>query len=480
MLPVYFAKRRHNGHLLAAGHDPETIEIVIGKCAVNLDFMARYIGFRYDDVVGIEATHLQDVFLLPPATGATFTTAGSSQRSYWHFSNLAIQEEVSKERVEADTLMLLRTSITNAIDGVGEGAVLAMSGGLDSTTAAAIAASMGYRLPTVTAQYDVGSRLDESPAARRVASLLGLEWFGEILTAEDFLDSWLNAYNFHTTPIATSSLVGYDLLVERIASRGFKALLLGSQADRHFAGNYPHYRYHLADMYRSNGIRFRDELGSWISRHSTPDFPKTSEDFIIWVSENVDLYHPGRITVRPQIVGDDLLLASGLQRGQSAESMPAVELSTYLRAYISQHIWRFGHDSTLARLRYGWGLGIEVGDLYSGTTLFEYLWSLPNHFKVSMGQNKVLLRRIASNFLPAYVFNAVEKVGFNVPVHEWMQTELYRRAIHTAVTESACELDGIIDVKGFRARLSTDRGLASMNPMFVWQIANAALWFRGR
>ena len=70
-----------------------------------------------------------------------------------------------------------------------------------------------------------------------------------------------------------------------------------------------------------------------------------------------------------------------------------------------------------------------------------FAWSLPTRFKVRGGTGKVPLRRFLERHLPADLFER-PKVGFAVPLHDWLRGPLTRDWAEALIDESRLAQEG--------------------------------------
>lgn len=81
--------------------------------------------------------------------------------------------------------------------------------------------------------------------------------------------------------------------------------------------------------------------------------------------------------------------------------------------------------------------------------IYEYVWSLPLHFKIRDGQGKWLLRQVLARHVPSNLFER-PKQGFSMPVGAWLRGALRDWAEHF-LDEQAMTQQGLLDVQTIRA-----------------------------
>lgn len=476
-LPVYWSPLSRE-YWFSAAHDPRAIEATSGPRQLNKHFFARFIYWRYDYTVGLPETHLEEVFQLQPAHMLKVSEGEHRTVQYWTFEELALNEHQPLEHVKQVTMNLLEQSVASAFStrAVGSQPFIALSGGLDSGVLAALSQRLGLRPTALTAAYDVEHPLDESSAACRLAGDLGLSWEPVMISADAFLTAWRDAYALQAVPMATSSILGYDLLYGSALQMGASGLVLGSRSDRNFAGHHTHFRYHLADLLVGQDVTFPSELNQWIRLQSTSHFPKSPTEFMDWAIQHID-FESGGIAPRSRTL--DYTYANwavALDLDTQPSNFRYVS-SSLLRAHIAHQVWRYEHHSTLARLNWLWSRGLSISDGYASVDLFNWCWGLQGALKISGGVNKVLLREISIELLPDWHLRRVGKTGFDVPFGTWMRFPHYLSFIGDVLsTESVSWIGELVDLPKFLRDLREPDDIKDVSPMFVWQLVNSALF----
>ncbi len=85
--------------------------------------------------------------------------------------------------------------------------------------------------------------------------------------------------------------------------------------------------------------------------------------------------------------------------------------------------------------------------------IYEYVWSLPESYKIHQGQGKWLLRHVLRQHLPERLFDR-PKQGFNIPIDEWLRGPL-RDWAENLLDEKKMTEQGLIDPEPVR-KLWTD------------------------
>ena len=203
-----------------------------------------YLSLMY---IPTPATAYATIRKLPPGCTLTCSAEGLTIRQYWDIPlPTAGEEPPAAADCEAEVLDLVETAIRRQmIADVTIGALL--SGGLDSTTVAAVMAKkLQMPLRTFTVGFNHKS-YDESEEARLVAHTLGTDHLEEQVHPE-MIESIPDLLNFFDEPFADYSAIP-TFLVSKMAVRHVKVVLTGDGGDEVFAGYPTHLAYRVSRLF---------------------------------------------------------------------------------------------------------------------------------------------------------------------------------------------------------------------------------------
>jgi asparagine synthase (glutamine-hydrolysing) len=214
-----------------------------------------YVSLMY---VPTPATAFSEIRKLPPACVLTCSSEGMRIRSYW---DIPLPPQGSEEPVskgyEEELLHLIESSIRrHMIADVPLGAFL--SGGLDSTT---IAAVMAHKVQAPLRTFTVGfnrKSYDESPEAALVAQTLGTDHLSEKVDP-GMIESIPELLCFFDEPFADYSAIP-TFLVSRLAARHVKVVLTGDGGDEVFAGYQTHVAHRVSRLFTMIPRWIREKL----------------------------------------------------------------------------------------------------------------------------------------------------------------------------------------------------------------------------
>jgi asparagine synthase (glutamine-hydrolysing) len=359
-----------------------------------------------------------------------------------------------------------------------------LSGGLDSSTLAAVAARRaGRRVRTFAIGFSEAA-YDESDHARRAARHIGAEHTEETLTPARLLDVIPHLGGMLDEPMADASIIP-TFLLSQMARRHVTVAIGGDGGDELFAG-YPTYLGHqVADVYdrlpaalRHLAIRPLAELlparfGNYTWDYMARKFVEASGEppgirHHLWMR----YFAPAEIcrVLREAPPAADALygdIASCLA-GFSAMDSVATALHVNLRLYLQ--------DCILVKVdRASMATSLEVRSPFLDRDVVDFVVPLPLHLKLRRGQGKVLLKALAERYLPADIVHR-KKQGFTVPVGEWFRAPL-RPLLRDALAPARLRRQGQFDPGAVEALIAEHEAGRRNRWKELWALLVFQLWW---
>lgn len=385
-------------------------------------------------------TILADVKALLPGHAMVINNEGHNEIfQYWDIASASaglhsrLQTMAEAEAAEELRCQLDEATRLHMIADVPIGAFL--SGGIDST---AVLGLMNQYVSEPIKTYSVGfeshhAQLNEFAWARLVAERMQTEHTEVVVTGDDIAKD----YDQFIQAIDQPSLDGSNtFLVSRAARTGVTVALSGLGGDELFAG-YPHFqRFIQAAKWDDYGF-FSGKLKEltlkampyrWLpdknfisldapARHSTiRSLASEVEKVQITAPSFLSKFEPRRL--------NDLyeqLLQPGLD--------PIAQTSyVELKGYLANTLLRDADAMSMSQ-------ALEVRPILLDHKLAEFIFALPAEWKVNGAINKWLLVEALRDILPEAIINR-PKMGFEMPLFEWLCSSLKKRAI--AALSSRC------------------------------------------
>jgi asparagine synthase (glutamine-hydrolysing) len=106
--------------------------------------------------------------------------------------------------------------------------------------------------------------------------------------------------------------------------------------------------------------------------------------------------------------------------------------------------------------------------------LVEFIYSLPDHYKITDGITKRILRDSLEGIIPKEIQNRMDKLGFATPEEIWVKknASLFRQKIEYAIEKS----NGIL--KKDKVLFYFDQIISEKRPFdfWIWRIINFGEW----
>jgi asparagine synthase (glutamine-hydrolysing) len=353
-----------------------------------------------------------------------------------------------------------------------------LSGGVDSTIVAALAARQSSRPNrTYTVGYDTGE-VNETGAAARTAQALGSEHHEVIITQEELIDEVPTVLSRLDQPIADQALVALHALA-RHAKAEITVALGGEGADEFFAG-YPRYQW-LARAEQFRHVvppRTANRITKVIERASGGRVANRLADVTRPVStleRHLDWVTGGRRHVRGRIYGPALRRAGLVQR--SADDLlrnpqPAGTSVYTAFMYLDQRHWLV--DDVLAKADRATMLAsLEMRTPFLSRELAALAAQVPlrEHLR---GKGKHVLREVLRGLdLPQEPGRP--KQAFRVPVGDWLRGSLGGR-FEEQLSNGPAYREGWFDPAGVRAVMNEHLSGIADHSNVLWPVFAFSCW----
>jgi asparagine synthase (glutamine-hydrolysing) len=353
-----------------------------------------------------------------------------------------------------------------------------LSGGVDSSCVATLAAAAGGRMKAFSIGFD-DATFDESKYARLVAERLDVELVSETLHERNLLDVLDAALDKLDEPMADPSLLPTYLL-SRLAARHVKVVVGGDGGDELWGG-YPTYRAHgyaslwarvpgflRAGVGRAVGllpIDDRYQSLEWKLRRFTERWahdPVTRH--LRWMS-SVDLPDLARALPSTRGARPATLDARLPETDDRMQRLLALDFTTYMPGSVLTKVDR----ASMAH-------GLEVRPPLLDDALVDLAFSLPSTYKVRGGATKVLLKRAARGKLPDEIIDRPKK-GFGIPLAAWLRGPL-RARVADITARSPLWDTGLLDRAVFAGWAREHQERRRDHAKALWALLVLDHWYR--
>ncbi|MFN8246431.1 MAG: asparagine synthase (glutamine-hydrolyzing) [Ferruginibacter sp.] len=421
--PLYYFK---NGEQFMFGSEMKALWAVGVHRTLEMKMVLNYITLGYVQNPSNKAqTFFRDIYSLPPAHHLYYQPSDSSLRieEYWRLDKQAmirIPEKDAMERMEE----LLTGSIHKRLrSDVPVGASL--SGGLDSST---IVFYMQQQLRSAARQYQTFSAVfpgfenDEHAYIMQLVKNLHVDNFTTTPNVLHMVDEFEKLCDHQEEPFPSSSIYAQYKVYELATAHQVKVVLDGQGADEVLAGYHKYAHWYLQEMIS----RYRFKAAS----HEKSMLLENNVQFKWGIKNLVAAFLPSHASIALEKreynriihhadISREML---GNLRGREWEGIhkPIVtKLNDILyfntMEYGLEELLRYADRSSMAH-------GLEVRLPYLNPEFVQFVFSLPSKYKIKEGYTKHLLRKLMDHKLPHSIVWRTDKVAFEPPQKQWMES----------------------------------------------------------
>ena len=456
---------------------------------LDRDALAEYLALEY---VVAPRTILADVEKLPPATQLSFSARDGqvAQSRYWRLSIDGASARLGLDDATAELESRLTASVRRRmVADVPLGVFL--SGGVDSSTVAALAARE-RAIDTFSVRFTDPS-FDESRFARKVAAHLGTRHHEEELSLDEAARIVAEVGGLLDEPVADGSIVPTYLL-SRFARRHVTVALGGDGGDELFAG-YPTYVAHrlmawAGPLARPSLLRAAAALAARLPvSHDNFSFDFKLKKLLAGAAAPADVRNyvwlgacePARVrALLGQPEGGD-----GERSGPGADPYASVRSryhepvsGSHLERVLYQDVGLYLCHSVLAKVdRASMAASLEVRAPLLDTAVAEWAGALPIDWKLRGLTGKWIFKRVARRLLPSEIVDRPKK-GFGMPIGKWLRGELQPLVRDALFDGDSLSAAGLLDRRQLEQMVDEHaRGLVDHRQR-LWAILVLELWQR--
>ncbi|MFL5459018.1 MAG: asparagine synthase (glutamine-hydrolyzing) [Myxococcales bacterium] len=447
--------------------------------------LAQYLAVEY--VPAPRSIH-RHVFKLPAAHVAVLDSAGFRLRRYWE---LPAPERFDGSPEEAGNGLVQRLDKAVARRLVADVPVgVFLSGGIDSTTVAALATRHKQPLRTFSIGF-VEESFDETPFALLASKRLGTEHLTERLSGQACLDLLPEAVASLDEPFADPSFLP-TLLLSRFTRKHVKVALAGDGGDELFAGYDPFLAHRPAQLLARlprplhGALRAVASLLPSSSVNMSLDFrvkqflrgieAPPSLRHQVWIGsflpdELQRLLSPDvRKNAAPSVAFRQVLAEAEQAKGKGVR---AGSVDEALRFYLGRYL---ADDILVKADRASMAASLELRAPFLDTHVVEYTARLPWKLKLSLTRTKVLLKQALKGIVPDEILSRPKK-GFGIPVAAWIRGPL-RPLFEDLFSDRELGACGLFEPRYAQDLLRRHlRGEADLRKP-LWTLAMFQLWQR--
>lgn len=432
------------------------------------DLIPLYLSYEYSPD---ERTIFKNVFKLPGAHCFTYKNGELKVERYYKIE-YKIEDDKSLEYWEdAITKEFTESVSMHQIADVEVGCFL--SSGVDSSYVVKEISKGTKKVKTFSVGYEE-EKYSELPYAQDFSNVIGVPNIANKVSADEFFDAVPEIQYYMDEPLPNPSEIPLYFLAKN-ARRYVKVVLSGEGADELFGG-YPMY---LAgghfDHYSHKVPRpVRKVLGT-VAKHC-PNFK--GKNFLVRGA-----MEPYQRFMRANYVFQSAERQKFLKRPIASkvpeeyskryfDDVSNLDEPTQLQ-YVDMHTWMI-YDILLKADRMSMANSLELRVPFLDKKMLELSTRIPSRYRAANETTKIALRGAAIKQLPERTANK-KKLGFPVPLNDWLREDKYYNKVKAAFQSDIAEKFFV--TSELMKLLDDHKSGKALNMQKIWSFYTFILWY---
>ncbi len=431
------------------------------KKELNRDMLKQYLTFQYS--VG-EDTFFKNVYKLRPGHYMTYKDGKLDIKKYYEI-DLTSDNTKSLDEWKDIIRKELKESIKyHKISDVEVGSFL--SSGVDSS----IVATLSDVDKTFTVGYD-NKKYSEIDYAKELSEKIGVKNISKKISKKEYFDKFSDIQYFMDEPLADPSAAAL-YFVANTASKHVKVALSGEGADEIFGGYNIYHEPYSVSWYNKIPYPIRRGIGVM----AYPFRNHTGFNFLVRRSKKLEDRYVGNAFIFDPHDAEKILSY------QDKHTFKELTKSYYEKAknyddvgkmqYIDFNFWLIG-DILLKADKMSMANSLEVRVPFLDRMLISNVISMPSEYKIVGNETKYAFRQVCKETLDPKWANK-KKLGFPVPIREWIKEEDTYNNIYK-LFESSHEF---FNVNRILKLLADHKNGKCDNSRKIWTIYSFLIWYQ--
>ncbi|RME18789.1 MAG: asparagine synthase (glutamine-hydrolyzing), partial [Bacteroidetes bacterium] len=334
------------------------------------------------------------------------------KEKYFLLEELLSNNEIQDEQdIIRNTKNLVSTSIFEHLQSDVPVAV-ALSGGIDSSVIASIAAQHIGQLHAFSIVYPQNPSIDESPFIPEVNKKLGSIPHLITPTPEEFFQDIDELLYSQDIPIWSTSTYNQFVLMREVKNNHIKVILSGQGSDELFAGYQHHYVAYWLSLLKKFQLK---NLLLHLSKSTT----FLSDPYSLLIKSVIKNFYSYHRLLASKFISKDILR----QYSNTKEHFIHADLNKELVKDLSyRRLKAFLKCEDRCSMWHGVESRLPFSD---DITLLKYAFQIPEYLKLKNGISKYILREAFKNELPKSIYERKDKKGFVTPGEiKWLRGPL--------------------------------------------------------
>ena len=429
---------------------------------LNRDMLKQYLTFQYSVS---EETFFKNVYKLRPGHYFKYKNGDLRIKKYYEID---LTSDNSKSLDEWKDI--IRNEINESIkyhkvSDVEVGSFL--SSGVDSS----IVATLSNVDKTFTVGYD-NKKYSEIDYAKDLSDKIGVKNISKKISKKEYFEKFPMIQYYMDEPLADSSAAAL-YFVANTASKHVKVALSGEGADEIFGGyNIYHEPYSVSWYYK---IPYFIRRGIGILAY--PFRNHTGFNFLVRRSKKLEDRYVGNAFIFEPRESDKILSFDAGKKNFRDLTKPYYDKVKHLddvckMQYIDFNFWLIG-DILLKADKMSMANSLEVRVPFLDRKLITNVIGIPSEYKIVGNETKYAFRQVCKETLEDKVASK-KKLGFPVPIREWIKEEDTYNEIYELFSNSS----EFFEVKKILKLLKEHKAGKRDNSRKIWTIYSFLIWYR--
>lgn len=436
---------------------------------IATDVLARYFCYKY---INAPDTIFKDTYKVKPGEYVIWQDGRITTKCYWNILEVSSNKKLEKiddysEAKKGLKDLLIDSVSRRLVSDVPVGTFL--SGGIDSTLITAIASKIVEK-PIKT--YSIGfysKKENEAQYAKNIAKYLETDHTEMYISSKELFEMVHDIPRYYDEPFADSSQIP-SMLVSKLAKQSVTVALSGDGGDELFCGYSAYDWIFWAQKFDLFGGVVNGLIDNTRFKELLPDKLKA-------------LLNNRNENTKVQLLTDirqkhALELINGNSKSiKYAEESAISDDNWQSKRMLLEMITNLPGDMLTKVDRASMKYSLEVRCPILDYRIIEYSFRVPHEFKYFHGEKKHILKDITYDFVPRSFLDR-PKMGFGVPLSEWLRNELNVDLLRYA-DNSILEKQGIFNIRKvnwFLEKIKNDD--ASFYATMLWDFYVFQMWYQ--
>ncbi len=428
---------------------------------LNESILSAYLCFNS---VPTAETFFKGVYKLEPGSYLLYKDGKTKIKSFFRLT--FDEKNNSMEEITEDISKAMENSVKyHQISDVEVGSFL--SSGIDSS----YIVSLAKPDKTFTVGYD-NPKFDEITYAKDLSDKLNIKNYSKKISMDEYIEVFPKIQYYMDQPLADPSAIAL-YFVSEIASKKVKVVLSGEGADELFAG-YNSYQQELS-MHWYMRIPYFIRHGIASVAGLFPD--AKGFNFLYRRGQKLENYNIGLgrvfwdkeanhiVKLKDQVKTKDIVknVYKDYENNSTLVQRQAIDFYYWL---VNDFLHAVDRNTMM--------FGLEARTPFLDKKVYDVARKLPDYAKISKTTTKVALRKAAQKVIPTEAYKK-KKLGFPVPLKEWIKTDkLYNLIKKKFESDDAKKF---FDTKRILKLLDNHKNGKKDNYKKIWTIYTFLVWY---